>query len=138
MDLFWSGTPATIGTFSASRSSLAALSDMSALSMIRVRRKSSSRIDLKSQRDFFLAGNFSFGSFTRFKSNTIVDFVENAVEHSRSGRYLFFLNRRPTNGPMRVQLLHPVSRARRVQSLQHMCRYRGVLSYFAILFLKFR
>merc|ERR1711862_161466 len=68
-------------------------------------------------------GNFSFGSFTRFKSNTIVDFVENAVEHSRSGRYLFFLNRRPTNGPMRVQLLHPVSRVKKVQSLQHMCRF---------------
>merc|ERR1711988_889429 len=62
-------------------------------------------------------GNFSFGSFTRFKSNTIVDFVQNAVEHSRSGRYLFFLNRRPTNGPMRVQLLHPVSRVKQVQSL---------------------
>jgi hypothetical protein len=28
-------------------------------------------------------GNFSFGSFTKFKSNTIVDFIENAVEHSR-------------------------------------------------------
>lgn len=68
-------------------------------------------------------GNFSFGSFTRFKSNTIVDFVQNAVEHSRSGRYLFFLNRRPTNGPMRVQLLHPVSRVKQVQSLQHMCRF---------------
>jgi len=40
-------------------------------------------------------GNFSFGSFTKFKSTTIVDFIENAVEHSRSGRYLFFLHRRP-------------------------------------------
>jgi len=68
-------------------------------------------------------GNFSFGSFTRFKSHTIVDFVENAVEHSRSGRYLFFLNRRLPNGPMRVQLLHPVSRIKKVQSLQHMCRF---------------
>lgn len=68
-------------------------------------------------------GNFSFGSFTRFKSHTIVDFVENAVEHSRSGRYLFFLNRRLPNGPMRVQLLHPVSRVKKVQSLQHMCRF---------------
>ena len=73
--------------------------------------------------DYFLfPGNFSFGSFTRFKSHTIVDFVENAVEHSRSGRYLFFLNRRLPNGPMRVQLLHPVSRVKKVQSLQHMCR----------------
>ena len=44
-----------------------------------------------------LSGNFSFGSFTRFKSTTIVDFIENAVEHSRSGRYLFFLHRRPVS-----------------------------------------
>ena len=26
-------------------------------------------------------------------------------------------------GPMRVQLLHPVSRHKRVQSLQHLCRW---------------
>ena len=71
----------------------------------------------------FFPGNFSFGSFTKFKSNTIVDFIENAVEHSRSGRYLFFLHRRPVFGPMRVQLLHPVSRFKQVQSLQHLCRY---------------
>jgi hypothetical protein len=70
----------------------------------------------------FIAGNFSFGSSTKFKSHTIVDFIENAVEHSRSGRYLFFLHRRPVLGPMRVQLLHPVSRFKQVQSLQHMCR----------------
>lgn len=68
-------------------------------------------------------GNFSFGSSTRFKSHTIVDFIESAVEHSRSGRYLFFLHRRPILGPMRVQLLHPVSRFKEVQSLQHMCRF---------------
>ncbi|XP_063240976.1 uncharacterized protein LOC134541442 [Bacillus rossius redtenbacheri] len=68
-------------------------------------------------------GNFSFGSSTKFKSHTIVDFIENAVEHSRSGRYLFFLHRRPVLGPMRVQLLHPVSRFKQVQSLQHMCRF---------------
>lgn len=68
-------------------------------------------------------GNFSFGSFTKFKSTTIVEFIENAVEHSRSGRYLFFLHRRPVLGPMRVQLLHPVSRFKRVQSLKHLCRY---------------
>ncbi|XP_075229834.1 uncharacterized protein LOC142329280 [Lycorma delicatula] len=68
-------------------------------------------------------GNFSFGSCTKFKSHTIVEFIENAVEHSRSGRYLFFLHRRPIHGPMRVQLLHPVSRFKQVQSLQHMCRF---------------
>ena len=69
-----------------------------------------------------LLGNFSFGSLTKFKSNTIVDFIENAVEHSRSGRYLFFLHRRPERGPMRVQLLNPVSRLKQIRSLQHMCR----------------
>jgi len=70
-------------------------------------------------------GNFSFGSLHNFKSNTIVDFIENAVEHSRSGRYLFFLHRRPQRGPMRVQLKFPVSRfkTKDVQSLQHMCRF---------------
>lgn len=68
-------------------------------------------------------GNFSFGSCTKFKSHTIVEFIENAVEHSRSGRYLFFLHRRPVLGPMRVQLLHPVSRFKQIQSLQHMCRF---------------
>ncbi|KAJ8951284.1 hypothetical protein NQ318_008187 [Aromia moschata] len=45
-------------------------------------------------------GNFSFGSCTKFKSQTIVEFIENAVEHSRS-----------------------VSRFKQVQSLQHMCRF---------------
>ncbi|RWS06644.1 uncharacterized protein B4U79_06425 [Dinothrombium tinctorium] len=70
-------------------------------------------------------GNFSFGSLQKFQSNTIVDFIENAVEHSRSGRYLFFLHRHldPLTGPMRVQLLNPVSRFKRVMSLQHMCRF---------------
>lgn len=68
-------------------------------------------------------GNFSFGSCQRFKSQTIVEFIENAVEHSRSGRYLFFLHRRPTIGPVRVQLVHPVSRFKHTQSLQHLCRF---------------
>ncbi|XP_054168155.1 GATA zinc finger domain-containing protein 14-like [Oppia nitens] len=68
-------------------------------------------------------GNFSFGTLQKFRSNTIVDFIENAVQHSRSGRFLFFLHRRPVMGPMRVQLLHPVSRFKQIQSLQHMCRF---------------
>ncbi|XP_022121531.1 uncharacterized protein LOC110997598 [Pieris rapae] len=68
-------------------------------------------------------GNFSFGGCTMFKAQTIVEFIENAVETSRSGRYLFFLNLRPVLGPVRVQLLYPVSRFKRVQSLQHMCRF---------------
>ncbi|XP_068632725.1 uncharacterized protein [Battus philenor] len=68
-------------------------------------------------------GNFCFGGCTMFKAQTIVEFIENAVETSRSGRYLFFLNLRPVLGPVRVQLLYPVSRFKHVQSLQHMCRF---------------
>lgn len=68
-------------------------------------------------------GAFSFGSCAKFKSRTIMEFIENAVEHSRSGRYLFFLHRRPEHGPLRVQLTKPVSRFKHVQSLQHLCRY---------------
>ncbi|CAH2034566.1 unnamed protein product, partial [Iphiclides podalirius] len=68
-------------------------------------------------------GNFCFGGCTMFKAQTIVEFIENAVETSRSGRYLFFLNLRPVLGPVRVQLLYPVSRFKRVQSLQHSCRF---------------
>ncbi|XP_049884967.1 uncharacterized protein LOC126379967 isoform X2 [Pectinophora gossypiella] len=68
-------------------------------------------------------GNFCFGGCTMFKAATIVEFIENAVDTSRSGRYLFFLNLRPMLGPVRVQLLYPVSRFKRVQSLQHMCRF---------------
>ena len=67
-------------------------------------------------------GKFSFGcSTTRstFRSKTIVDFVEEAVAHSNSGRYLFFLHRTAVLDPTRVQLLKPVSRFQRVQSLQH-------------------
>ncbi|KAJ8924685.1 hypothetical protein NQ315_000836 [Exocentrus adspersus] len=37
-------------------------------------------------------GNFSFGSCTKFKSQTIVEFIENAVEHSRSGRFVIHKN----------------------------------------------
>lgn len=68
-------------------------------------------------------GTFSFGSYAKFKSQTITGFIEKAVEHSRSGRYLFFLHRRPEHGPMRVQLTNPVSRFKHIQSLQHMCRF---------------
>lgn len=52
-----------------------------------------------------------------------MDFIEDAVQHSRSGRFLFFLHRSAVMVPMRVQLLHPVSRFKQIQSLQHMCRF---------------
>lgn len=72
---------------------------------------------------YFFVGNFSFGSLKKFRSSTIVDFIESAMEHSRSGQFLFFLRLGPELGPIRVQLLYPVSRFKRVQSLQHICRY---------------
>lgn len=33
-------------------------------------------------------GSFSFGSCAKFKSRTIMEFIENAVESSRSGRWV--------------------------------------------------
>lgn len=94
--------------------------DMLELNMIKVKKITTLTHHINFHTNFL--GNFSFGSCTKFKSQTIVEFIENAVEHSRSGRYLFFLHRRPVIGPIRVQLLHPVSRFKQIQSLQHMCR----------------
>lgn len=39
-------------------------------------------------------GTFSFGSCAKFKSRTIMEFIENAVESSRSGRFVerYFIN----------------------------------------------
>jgi suppressor of cytokine signaling 7 len=80
-------------------------------------------------------GNFSFGCLHKFRCSTIVDFIEDAIEHSRSGRYLFFLHPDGSRSlehnvdqprdrdPMRVQLLHPLSRFKHLQSLQHLCRF---------------
>lgn len=36
-------------------------------------------------------GTFSFGSCAKFKSRTIMEFIENAVESSRSGRLVLML-----------------------------------------------
>lgn len=38
-----------------------------------------------------IAGTFSFGSYAKFKSQTITEFIEKAVEHSRSGRCVFHI-----------------------------------------------
>lgn len=69
-------------------------------------------------------GNFSFGGTKqKFSSNTIVDFIENFIEHSQSGRYLFFRHRDPSRqGPVRLQLTNPVSRFKEIRSLKHMTR----------------
>lgn len=122
MDPSSSGTVARIATFSPSLSSLTRTWVTSVSKTIKV---SGNEVDDYDDIVMILMiiSGFSFGSLTPFKSNTIVDFIENAVQHSRSGRYLFFLHRRPERGPMRVQLLYPVSRFKEVQSLQHLCRF---------------
>ncbi|CAG0908913.1 unnamed protein product, partial [Cyprideis torosa] len=68
-------------------------------------------------------GQFTFDSNSKFQAPTIVDFVEKSIRYSRDGRYLFFVRRIPGLGPLRVQLLRPLSRFKQVQSLQHLCRY---------------
>lgn len=55
----------------------------------------------------------------------ICQFIEQTVENSRNGRFLYFLRPMgPGSPPMPIQLLYPVSRFFRVPSLQHMCRFR--------------
>jgi suppressor of cytokine signaling 7 len=72
-----------------------------------------------------IAGVFSF--YSQPKSHgaaTIIEFIEKAIEHSRSGRYLYFLRpRAPGLPPAPIQLLFPVSRFHQVASLQHLCRF---------------
>ncbi|KAK7508073.1 hypothetical protein BaRGS_00001038 [Batillaria attramentaria] len=54
----------------------------------------------------------------------ICQFIEQTVENSRNGRFLYFLRPPgPGSPPMPIQLLYPVSRFCRVPSLQHMCRF---------------
>ncbi|ELT87941.1 hypothetical protein CAPTEDRAFT_136251, partial [Capitella teleta] len=71
-------------------------------------------------------GMFSF--YSQPKSHgaaTIVEFIEKAMEHSRSGKFLYFLRpRAPGLPPAPVQLLFPVSRFRNMHSLHHLCRFQ--------------
>lgn len=68
-----------------------------------------------------------FSFYSQPKSHgaaTIVEFIDRAMEHSRSGKFLYFLRpRAPGFPPAPVQLLHPVSRFRNMHSLQHLCRF---------------
>lgn len=58
-------------------------------------------------------------------ASTIVEFIEKAMEHSRNGKFLYFLRpRAPGHAPAPVQLLYPISRLRSMHSLQHVCRFR--------------
>ena len=71
------------------------------------------------------SGTFSFYSQPKSHgAGTILEFIEKAMEHSRNGKFLYFLRpKAPGLPPAPVQLLYPVSRFRIMQSLQHMCRY---------------
>ncbi|XP_071792182.1 uncharacterized protein [Asterias amurensis] len=70
-------------------------------------------------------GKFSFWSQPcSHGSASIVEFVEEAMRHSRSGRVLYFLRpRNPGFPPAAVQLLYPISRFQKARSMQHMCRF---------------
>ncbi|CAC5389379.1 SOCS6_7 [Mytilus coruscus] len=71
-------------------------------------------------------GKFSFWSQpdTHGKS-TIKQFIEQCVQNSRNGQFLYFVRPSgPGAPPMPVHLLHPVSRFKQMQSLQHTCRFK--------------
>jgi len=69
------------------------------------------------------AGGSSLGG-NETPATTIVDFIDNAMSTSRSGRCLYYLlPREPGLLPTPVRLLHPVSRFRCMHSLQHLCKF---------------
>jgi len=75
---------------------------------------------------YFISGKFSFWSQpdTHGKS-TIRQFIEQCVQNSRNGQFLYFVRPSgPGAPPMPVPLLHPVSRFKQMQSLQHTCRFK--------------
>ncbi|XP_041374015.1 uncharacterized protein LOC121387070 [Gigantopelta aegis] len=70
-------------------------------------------------------GVFSFFSQPESHgTSTIRKFIEQAVEFSHTGQFLYFLRPLiPGSPPVAIQLLYPVSRFLKVPSLQHMCRF---------------
>lgn len=70
-------------------------------------------------------GQFSFWSQPESHGkSTIKDFIEQCVENSRNGRFLYFIRpSAPGAPPLPIHLLHPVSRFAQMRSLQHMCRF---------------
>jgi len=73
-------------------------------------------------------GYFSFGRSRRFYCTTMVDFIEQAIECSRSGDLSFFLHRGPEMmGPVEFKMI-PLSRMNGSSSLKHLCRF-AILPY---------
>ncbi|XP_074648343.1 uncharacterized protein LOC141903882 [Tubulanus polymorphus] len=55
---------------------------------------------------------------------SIIEFIDKAMEHSRNGKFLYFLRpHAPGLPPSSVALLYPISRFELMQSLQHRCRF---------------
>ncbi|XP_055512812.1 suppressor of cytokine signaling 7 [Leucoraja erinacea] len=72
-------------------------------------------------------GTFSLWCHPKFEDRcqSVVEFIERAIMHSKNGKFLYFLRSRvPGLPPTPVQLLYPVSRFSNVKSLQHLCRFR--------------
>lgn len=68
-------------------------------------------------------GQFQFRKINHYKADNIRDFIEFAVEHSRTGKMHFMTRPRPGFDATRILLLYPLSRRRTVQSLQHLSRF---------------
>ncbi|XP_013401005.1 uncharacterized protein LOC106166888 [Lingula anatina] len=70
-------------------------------------------------------GHFSF--YTQPESHghdSIVEFIQKAMEHSRTHQFLYFMRpHAPGLPPFPVSLLFPFSRYQKMRSLQHMCRF---------------
>lgn len=71
--------------------------------------------------------SFSFyhgSSKSQCTSSDVVEFIENTIEHSKSGQFMFFIRSNIPGQPMTpVRLLYPVSRLAYMSSLKHIARF---------------
>jgi len=57
-------------------------------------------------------------------SPDVVEFIENTIQHSKSGQFMFFIRSNVPGQPMMpVRLLYPVSRLAYMTSLKHIARF---------------
>lgn len=70
-------------------------------------------------------GLFSFSSQPESHQRCMIkDFMEQAMQNSEDGKFLYFLQAPgPGMPPVPIRLLHPVSRFYAVNSLMHLCRF---------------
>ncbi|CAF1508698.1 unnamed protein product [Rotaria magnacalcarata] len=73
--------------------------------------------------------NNSFGFYrsttkSQCTSSDVVEFIENIIQHSQSGQFMFFIRSNVPGQPMTpVRLLYPVSRHAYMTSLKHITRF---------------